>query len=372
MTNWIKPGSTIGIIGGGSVARLLALSAKKLGYHVGVLDPHQNCLAKSIADWHLKAELSNEQACLDLAMKSDVVVYESEAFPAHLIKRIKRTVPVPQGEELLSVSQDRMLQKAFLESVRVNIAPFATIITLDDIKEAVMSIGFPCVLKSNSTDERFKAHHVLFSEEDIAASATFLEQGTCVLEAWIPSEKELCLALVKNYKGEVSTFAITEMKYKDDEFYQAIAPATIENEVEQEIKRIGQVIAEKLDFVGVMAVEIFSTGSGALYVNEIVAHPHRAFHYTFNFPNYSQYETLIKAVTGWPANVTSRLTESMVMQVIRTDEKDLVYTQAQIKPEWLFTFYDNIDGLESSEFGHIVVPTKQIKKTLAQLTDIFG
>ena len=372
MTNWIQPGSTIGIIGGGSVARLLALSAKKLGYHVGVLDPHTNCLAKSIADWHLKADLSNEQACLDLAMKSDVVIYESDAFPSNLVNRIKRTVPVPQGEELLSISQDRMLQKAFLESVRVNIAPFATIISVEDIRESVTSIGYPCVLKSNSTDERFKKHHILFSEEDIAASAPFLNQGTCVLEAWIPSEKELCLALVKDNEGEVSTYAISEMKYKNDEFYQSIAPAHLESEVEQEIRRIGQVIANKLTFVGVMAIEIFSTGSGALYVNEIVAHPHRAFHYTFDYPHLSQYETLIKAVTGWPVTVDSRLTEQVVMQMVRTDEKDLMHRQAQIKPDWLFTFYDNIDEPGTKEFGHIVVPARQLKKTLEHLSDIFS
>lgn len=371
MTNWIKPGSTIGIIGGGSVARLLALSAKQLGYHVGVLDPNAHCLSACVADWQIVAELSDEPASLDLAMKSDVVVYESDAFPSRLIEGIKRTVPVPQGEELLAVSQDRMLQKAFLESVRVNIAPFATIVSLDDIKEAVNSIGYPCVLKSNSTDERFKEHHVLFNEEDIGASEPFLSQGTCVLEAWIPSEKEVCLALVKNSEGEISSLAITEMKYKDDVFHQSIAPAQLEAEVEQEIKRIGHVIAEKLDFVGVMAIEIFSTVSGALYVNEIVAHPHRAFHYTFNYPHFSQFEALIKAVTGWPVRVTDRLHDTMVMKLIRKDEEDLTYTQAQIKPDWLFTFYDNVTGQESSEFGHIVVPTKQLKKTLEQLSDIF-
>lgn len=371
MINWIKPGSTVGIIGGGSVARLLALSAKNLGYHVGILDPQTHCLAKSIADWHIIAELSNEQACLDLAMKSDVVIYESDAFPSYMVNKIKRTVPIPQGEELLSISQDRMLQKAFLESVRVNIAPFATIITVDDIKDAVKSIGYPCVLKSNSTDERYKKHHILHSEADISSSIDFLNQGTCVLEAWIHSEKEVCLAIIKNKHQDVSTFAITEMRYKEDVFYQAIAPARVEREVEEEIKRIGQVIAEKLDFVGVMAVEVFSTHSGALYVNEIVAHPHRAFHYTFNYPNASQYEALIKAVTGWPVSASDQLTDSIILQVIRSEDKDLVYTQAQIKPDWFFTFYETVHTQENDEFGHIVIPSKQVNKTLEQLSDIF-
>ncbi|MER2064355.1 MAG: ATP-grasp domain-containing protein, partial [Alkalibacterium sp.] len=236
---------------------------------------------------------------------------------------------------------------------------------------AVQSIGYPCVLKSNSTDERFKEHHVLFGEEDIAASEHFLAQGTCLLEAWIPSEKELCLGLVKNGEGEVSSFAITEMKYKDNAFHEAIAPARLEDEVEQEIKRIGQVIADKIDFVGVMAVEIFSTGSGALYVNEIVAHPHRALHYTFNVPRFSQYEAQVKAVTGWPVKVSDRLPDTLVMKLIRSDQKDLAYTQAQIKPDWLFTFYDNNSDVDASEFGHIVVPAKQLNKTLEHLSDIF-
>ncbi|MGO1588972.1 MAG: ATP-grasp domain-containing protein [Alkalibacterium gilvum] len=371
MTNWIKPGSTIGIIGGGSTGRLLALSAKKLGYSVGLLDPNESCSAVDVVDWFIQAELSDESASLDLALKSDVIVYESDLFPSSLVERIQKTVPVPQGDELLSISQDRMLQKAFLESARVNIAPFATIVSLDDIKEAVTSIGFPCVLKSNSRDGRFKEHYILFSEEDIDASKEFLTSGTCVLEAWIPSDKEMCLALVKNSKGDISTFPITEMTYKDDTFYQAIAPAELDGETEKEIKRIGQAIAENLDFVGVMAIEIFSTGSGALYVNEIVAHPHRALQYTFNYPEVSQYDALIKAITGWPVQVMDRLPDTLVMKLIKKDEIDLAFTQAQIKSDWLFTFYNNISDKESGEFGHLVVTAKQLKRTLEQLSDVF-
>ncbi|GEK90389.1 ATP-grasp domain-containing protein [Alkalibacterium kapii] len=372
MTNWIKPGSTIGIIGGGSVGRLLALSAKKLGYYVRLLDPDEKCSAENVADWFIQADLSNETACMDLALKSDVIIYESDAFPSSMVETMKKTVAVPQGEELLAVSQDRMLQKAFLESVKVNIAPFATIVSLDDIREAVKSIGFPCVLKPNSTDERFKSNYVLFNEEDIEASNDYLSRGTCVLEAWVPSDKEICLALVKNSEGDISTFPITEMQYQSDKFYQAIAPARLNDETEQEVKRIGHTIASKIDFVGVMAIEIFSTGSGALYVNEIIAHPHRALHYTFNYPHFSQYEALIKAVTGWPVEVDEILSDTLVMKLMKNDEKKLAFTQAQIKPDWLFTFYNsNLSEGDREELGHVVIRTSQLKKTLEQLSDIF-
>lgn len=371
MANWIQPGNTIGIVGGGSVARLLAISAKRLGYKVGILDPDPYCLASNISDWHLRADSENEKAFMDLAMQSDVVLYETEAFPSRFVNAMKRAVPVPQGEELLSASQDRMLQKAFLESVRVNIAPFATIVTIDDIKEAVTSIGFPCVLKANNTNERFKRHKILYGEEEIESAESFLKHGTCVLEAWIPFDKELCVSIIKDKNGAISFFPVTEMKYRNDEFYQSIAPARIESEMEKEMLRIGKVIAEQIDFTGVMAVEAFATDSGALYVNEMVAHPHRAFHYTSNSFILSQYDAHIKAVTGWPIEFTEALTQPIVMQSITKDEERETFTQAQIKPHWQFSFYENNGETLTTEMGHIAIPTQDVNGTLSLLSDLY-
>lgn len=372
MSNWIRPGNTIGIIGGGSVSRLLAFSAKKLGYCVGVLDSDPNCLAKSIADWHIQADLNDEEGLMNLAMKSDVVIYETEAVHYNHIRKISRAVSVPQGEELLSVSQDRMLQKAFLESIRVNIAPFATIVTVEDIEEAVKSIGFPCVLKTNNTDERFKQHYVLYSEEDIKGAESFLARGTCVLEAWIISDKELCIGIVKDANSKVQIYPVTEMKYEQDEFFQSISPARVNDTITAEIERIGRVIAENIDFIGVMAVEVFSTESGALYVNEIVAHPHRANHFTFNFPNASQYNALIKLVTGWPFKLELEMTKTLVMRPISLNKLSQAYTQAQLKEEWDFTFYANQASESTEEVGHATIATENLRETLNQLNDTFS
>lgn len=371
MLNWLRPGSTIGIIGGGSVSRLLALSAKRLGYKVGIIDPDPNCLARSISDWHWQADMSNEQAFMDLSMKCDSIIYETENFPSRFVNLMQRAVPVPQGEELLLASQDKMLQKAYLESVRVNIAPFATIINIEDIEEAVKSIGFPCVLKANNTDERFKKHKVLHSEEDIPKASDLLSQGTCVLEAWIPFDKELCIALVKDKHGQIRHFPVTEMTYRQDEFYRSVVPARVNSELEKEVERIGRVIAEGLDFVGVMAVEVFATESEALYVNEIVAHPHRAYHYTFDSFPVSQYDTHIKAITGWPITIDYDVTDAIVMYSLTKADVEQAYTQAQIKPDWHFTFYENNLETQTNEVGHVAIQTNDIKKTLASLKESF-
>lgn len=371
MTNWIQPGSTIGIIGGGSTARLLALAAKKMGYSIGILDPHTNCLAKSVADWHIASDLSDEKALVDLSMRSDLVMYASDAVNYNDIKRIRRTVPVPQGEELLSISQDRMLQKAFFDSLRLNVAPFATIVTVDDIGEAVKSIGFPCVLKANNMDERFKKHLVLHDEKDFEQARPFLKQGTCVLEAWIPSDKEVCLGLLKDGKGKVHTYPLSEMQYYEDEFSQSIAPARVDSEMQAEVERIGNVVASNLDFVGMMALEFFTTDSGALYVNEIVAHPHRAYNYTFNFPGLSQHEAHIKAVTGWPLELNLDLKKAVIMRPLKRWQSEAVFAQVQVRPEWDFTFYENFGRKKSSEIGHVSIQTDDITRAVRNLKEIF-
>lgn len=371
MTNWIQPGSTIGIIGGGSVARLLAIAAKKLGYSIGILDPDGNCLASSMSDWHLKADLNNDKALVDLAMKCDVVIFESEAVHYDRIKKIVRTVPVPQGEEALMVSQDRVLQKAFLESVRVNIAPYATIVSLSDIKEAIQGIGFPCILKKNATSDRLNEHLILHEEKDITKAEKFLSNGTCVLEAWIPSDKELCVGIVKDKTGKIFTYPINEMKYKKNELVQSIAPARISDDMSMEVERIATAIAEELNFTGVIAVELFSIESGALYVNEIVAHPHHSNHYTSDLLELSQYETHIKAITGWPLTTDYTLPSSLVMQIVDKSQEQTVFTQAQIKPDWIFRFYENNASKFSREIGHITIKTNDVNDTLVSLKEIF-
>lgn len=370
MVDWIQPGKTVGIVGGGNIARVLTLAAKKLGYKVGILDSHEGCPAKEVADWQIKADFSNEEAFRDLAMKSDVVIYEMEAFNSDFVEIMRRTVPVPQGEDLLSVSQDRMLQKAFLESVSTNIAPYATIVSMEDIRDEVESIGYPCVLKSNRVDERFNQHVILYGEEDIEQAKSLLQSGTCVMEAWIPKERELCIALAKDRNGTVVTYPIAETMYRDHALYQSIAPARIHPEMAEEVERVARSIAERLDFVGVIAVELFATSSGSLYVNELVAHPHEAYHFTADSGNLSQYEAHIRAVCGMKLPESLNMESSIVMLPFHAKHLPTIYRQVQIKPDWAFTFYQPQGDHPVDEIGHVTVRTNNLDQTLTLLSDI--
>ncbi|WP_208560990.1 ATP-grasp domain-containing protein [Marinilactibacillus kalidii] len=370
MNEWIQPGKTIGIIGGGSVARLLALSAKKMGYGIGILDPDPLCSASSIADWHLRAELTNEKAFHDLSIKSDIVIYETEAFHSDYLRMMKRSLPVPQGEDLLAISQDRVLQKAFLESHSINIAPFATIVSKEDIQEAVQSIGYPCVLKANRTDERYRQHTLLYEDKDIEKTDGLLRSGASVLEAWIPFERELCVAVVKDSTGNILTYPVSEMMYRQDKFFQSIIPARVDKDIQQEVTRIAETVARNIEFQGVIALELLLTSTGSLYVNEIVGHPHQAYHQSTDWTALSQYDAHIRAVCGWTLPESINNPNSTVMRLFNQSQLEEAYTQARIQQDWKFAFYQGDPEDLFTEKGHMTIQTDNVNHTLTLLSDI--
>lgn len=367
MSEWITPGKTIGIIGGGQIARLMTITARKMGYEVAVLDPREECPAAELADWQVRAEYTDEKAVMDFAFKCDVILYETEEADADLIDQAQRTVAVPQGEQLLSIAQDRTLQKAYLESLSINIAPFATIVSKEDIKEAIVSIGFPCVLKPNQTDDKTVDHLVLQGEEDIEKSGELLKRGTCVLEAWIPSERELCVVAAKDTNEKIVQLSLAETIYRRGTLYQSITPPRIEKEVAQEVSRIMMTFAENTHFQGVFSIELFATSTGALYVNEIIPSPHLSANHTMETSNLSQFDAHIRAVCGWPLP-DARMFSSSVTVPFHLKHEEKVNKQIQLKPDWHFYYYSLVQSNEAS--GHITIMTDDIAKTLETLSDI--
>lgn len=364
----IVPGKTIGIIGGGQLGRMMTLAAKQLGYRVGVLDPEADCPTAQVADWQIVAKYDDQEALMDLAMKCDVLTYEFENVDADMIDKIEKTVSVPQGSELLSITQDRLLEKAYLEMNNINLAPYATIISLQDIEEAVASIGFPCVLKTIRGSSEGKGQHVLYSEEDIAECAELLRFGTCVLEAWIPFERELSIMIIRNEAGEVATFPVTENSYRRNILHQSIVPARIQDEVAEEAVRIATTIADSLNLVGALGVELFLTSSGALYVNELVPRPHNAGHYSIEACSISQFEAHIRTICGWPLPEI-KLNSKAVMVNILGEHLEGAELQIQLKPDWHFHYYGKKGTVKGQKMGHVTILTDDIEKTLATIND---
>lgn len=368
LSDLISPGKMIGIIGGGEIARMMALSAKKMGYRIGILDPEKDCPAAQVSDWQIIAQYNNQEALMDFAMKCDVVTYEYDNIDSDLIVKMKKTVSVPQGADLLSITQDRLLEKAYLEASNINLAPYATIVTIEDIKGALDGIGFPCVLKTISERHNGKNRYILQSEEDIPKAAYLLKMGTCVLEAWIPFERELSVMVARNQANDIVVFPISENIHRNTILHESIVPARINQYVEEEVERIARAVAEKLELVGTLGIEMFITSSGTLYVNELIPRPNHSGNYSNEACTLSQYDAHIRAICGLPLPKTELISPAVMVTVL-TEHQEAANVQIQLKPNWNFYYYGKENPGESQKIGHFTVLTKDIEKTLAIIAD---
>jgi len=354
----LMPNRTIGIVGGGQLGRMMAMSAKKMGFRVGVLDPAANCPTAQVADWHIVAAYDDVFALEEMAHRADVITYEFENVSVEALNSILPYASIPQGTDLLAITQDRLLEKSFLEANNIVIAPYATIISPTDIQDAIESIGYPCVLKTTLGSYDGKGQYVLYSTADLAPSMNLLREGTCELEAWIPFEKELSILVAGN--GETfTTFPVVENIHRNNILHQTIAPANIDPEVAKEAKRIAHIIAKALDLQGVLAIEMFLTKSGGLYVNELAPRPHNSGHYTIEACSMSQFDAHIRGICSWPLPDVDLLSPALMVNVlgeVLTDTYDLI----AVKPDWQFHYYGKEEAKKGRKMGHITILSDDI------------
>lgn len=362
----LLPGQMIGIIGGGHLGRMMALSAREMGFRVGVLDPMVDCPAAQVADWHLLADYDDIEALEELAKRSQVLTYEFENVNVEVLIQIQDLVDIPQGTDLLAITQDRLLEKSFLESNNIVIAPFATIVSPTDIQDAIDGIGYPCVLKTTRGGYDGKNQFILYSTSDLAPSMNLLRKGTCVLEAWIPYEKEISVLASGNGKGEITVFPVVENIYRNNILHETIAPARVDEEVVIEAQRIARVIAEAVDLAGTLAVEMFLTSNGGIYVNELAPRPHSSGHYSIEACSMSQFDTHIRGICSWRLPEIELLSEAVTVNILGNDIYETMDMISE-KPDWHFHYYGKAEAKKNRKMGHITILTKDIFETLEDI-----
>lgn len=354
MTTNILPRQRIGIIGGGLAAKLLTLQAKQMGYYVGVLTNIPDDPTAKVADWLIESQVNDLDGLLELAEKSDVLTFVTEEIDLDVLTKLKRYIQLPQLSDSLSVIQDRLIEKVFLESQNINVTPYATITTLSDITEAVLSIGYPCVLKPIRVEVEQPANVFLNSEEDFHKAEKVLETGSCILESWIPFEKELAVTLAIDSEGEMTTFPIVETHYVNGVLANTQTPAKIDDDMQEAILDMSRTIASGMNMTGLLTIELFVTSVGTFYVKRLSATPRMLANYTLDTNHLSQYEALIRIICGLP------LPEIDMHQVSIThylDQKQMEEAVAEMMdhPEWHVRFYDRDDSAKSHFKGQLTV-----------------
>lgn len=313
----IGPGSTIGVLGGGQLGRMMALAGTNLGYRFVTLDPTPESPCGQIAG-QIVAGYSDKEAARQLAERSDVITYEFENVDSEVAALLEELSYVPQGSRLLYTTQHRLREKRAIEAAGVKVAPYAEITSVEDLREAVAKLGIPCVFKTATGGYDGKGQWVIRSEAEIEqAYAELSRAGTeLVLEQFVPFVKELSVIAARSPQGEIKTFPVAENIHVDNILHISIVPARIDEEIQKEAEQLAAKIAESMEAAGLLAVEMFLTEGGELFVNELAPRPHNSGHYTMEACTTSQFEQHVRAVCNLPLGETKLLSPVVMVNIL--------------------------------------------------------
>lgn len=312
---------TLGVIGGGQLGRMLALDAKRMGYYVLTLDPAEHSPCGQVADEQIVASYGDVSAIDALGARSDVVTYEFENVDIAAIERLERNGhAVMPGSDVLRVTQDRVLEKQFVNECGIATTAFAAIDDRGDLDAAAAAVGFPAILKLRFGGYDGKGQ---WRVGDAAAlRAAFAEGGgkPAILERMVPFARELSVVAARNARDGVVAYPPAENVHDDGILMVSIAPARVSAGIAERATQAAMEIGRRLGIVGTYCVEFFHTASGELLVNEIAPRPHNSGHYTIDATPCSQYEQHIRAICGLPLSPPRLLSGAVMVNILGKGE----------------------------------------------------
>ena len=366
LNKFIPQGSTIGIIGGGQLGQMMALDAKQTGMKVIILDPTPNCPAGQVADEQIVAPYADTKAIEKLADKADVLTYEFENVDLNALEGVQDRVYLPQGTNLLYTTKNRLREKNFLRQAGVKTAPFMAVHTSAELKDAVKKIGYPAVLKTSEGGYDGHGQEVLRNKDDLDKCAPILATGDCILEGWVPFNRECSVMVGRNEDGEITAFPVSENIHHDEILHLSIVPARISSELQQKAQKIAVQIAQAINLRGILGVEMFVTDDGEIYINELAPRPHNSGHYSIEACNFSQFAIHNRAICNWPLPQVELL-KPVVMVNVLGQHVNGVRQQIQKKANWHFHDYGKAEVRHNRKMGHVTILTDDIEATLAEI-----
>jgi 5-(carboxyamino)imidazole ribonucleotide synthase len=362
----ILPGQTIGIIGGGQLGRMMALAAKASGFRIAVLDPVEDSPCGQVADYKIIGQYGDLESVQKLAQVSDVITYEFENINAKALEWLCENAYVPQGSKLLYITQDRIQEKEAIQAAGFEVAPYAVIRTVQDIYDNIKKLGYPAVLKTARGGYDGKGQLVIKTEKDIAGANELLETSVCVLEKWIPFEKEISVIVARNPRGETAVFPVAENIHRDNILHQTIVPARIPDSVKKdaEAKAIG--LAESIGLIGTLAVEMFLTADGTIFINELAPRPHNSGHFSIEACETSQFEQHIRAVCNWPLGSTKLLKPAVMVNILGEHQSSIIEKLSEL-PDWKIHLYGKDEAKAKRKMGHATILRDSLDEALTEI-----
>ncbi len=357
----IRPGCTIGILGGGQLGRMMALAAAQLGLKVHVYAPDENSPAFDVAAEVTIAPYEDEAALVRFARAVDVVTYEFENVPSETASILSAHTLLAPNAQALAVSQDRFLEKTFIAGLGIPVAPFAAFSDEAELAEAVGRLGRPAVLKTRRFGYDGKGQVMIRPETDLTAAWAEVGHASAIVEGFVPFEREVSVVAARTAFGAFAAYDLCANEHRHHILDTTRVPAGVSETTEAEAMRIARTIADALDYVGVLAVELFLvTGNGQehLVVNEIAPRVHNSGHWTLGGAVTSQFEQHVRAVCGWPLGAASRLGRVEMRNLIGHDVDE--WERILAEPGAHLHLYGKAEARAGRKMGHVtkVFPEK--------------
>lgn len=315
----LKPGATIGILGGGQLGRMTAMAAARLGYNVHIFSDTPDSPAGQVSAHETVASYTDETALKNFAASVDVVTYEFENIPVETVAFLEKYRPVYPDSRVLAVAQDRIAEKKFLNDSGISTAPWRAVESKGDLEKALSEIGTPAVLKTARMGYDGKGQIKITSPADGAQIWAQLKTDAAILEGFVDFDCEVSVIVCRDQQGHTACYPPSRNVHKNHILHQSIVPAGVARKTADAALATAEKIAQAIGLIGVMGVEMFVCRDGSVLVNEIAPRPHNSGHWTMDACHCSQFEQLVRAVVHIPLGSTTPFADAVMTNLIGED-----------------------------------------------------
>jgi 5-(carboxyamino)imidazole ribonucleotide synthase len=351
----LKPGATIGILGGGQLARMLALAAAPLGLKCHVYSPEKDSCAFDVVHAQTVADYEDEDALAAFAKAVDVVTYEFENVPAKTAAYLTAHTTVLPDPHVLETTQDRLAEKNFVAGLKIATAPYAAVHSATQLVDGLAKVGVPAVLKTTRLGYDGKGQRKIETASEANEAWRSLKQVPCILEGFVKFQREVSIIAARGQDGTVECFEVTENEHRDHILHTSRVPAHVTPALATEASRVAARIVNAFGYVGVMGVEMFvvrERDKQHVLVNELAPRVHNSGHWTIDGATVSQFEQHIRAVAGWPLAKPKRLGSRVEMTNLIGDEI-LDYERWLTAPNTALHIYGKGRPSPRRKMGHV-------------------
>ena len=349
MTKPLPVGATIGILGGGQLGRMLSVAAARLGLKTHIFEPGTGAPAGDVAHHVTTASYEDEAALTAFGNAVNVITYEFENIPTSALDLLETLAPIHPGRQALATSQDRLVEKQFLQDLGLQTAPFADVANAADLDAALADIGVPAILKTRRFGYDGKGQARIMALEDAADALADMAGAPAILEGFVDFSHEVSVIGARSPDGSVACYDPGENVHEAGILRTTTVPAKLTPSQRTDAVLIAARVLNALDYVGVMGVELFVTRQG-LIVNEIAPRVHNSGHWTQNGCSICQFEQHMRAVAGWPLGDGSRHSD-VVMENLIGDDMDRVPELA--KTDAAIHLYGKAETKAGRKMGHV-------------------